>query len=82
MYYHELILFEPIESITQLCEANDASPAADLARTFVISKGLRRDHVSIAFLVILILDLNPSQGTASLRPVGIHSRYAPPAIRS
>lgn len=37
MFYRDLIQFEPIESIIQLREANDAGRAADLVRTYVIS---------------------------------------------
>ena len=56
MYYRDLIQFEPIESIIQLREANDAARAADLVRTYVIS-----DRMADALANVVIPQLSLDQ---------------------
>jgi len=56
MYYRDLIQFEPIESIIQLREANDAARAADLVRTYVIS-----DRMADALAHVVIPQLSLDQ---------------------
>lgn len=67
MKYKELIQFEPITSVIELVNANEAGTAENLVKSFVFSKKMREDIFEV---IIQNLLQNPPHETKGIQIVG------------